>query len=247
MSQSSKLEWCIALECWTKGTDAKNIFQSFTPVLNYFAEKLSAQRRGLLYKKVYLSRQNYLILLDHDPVYTGSRMSEKIKSWLCSSAVISMQPSDNEPACIWKRSRFRNMQSDSPSLLSMNVVCCHVPHWKHPLNEHSEEWRQIYCTPSATSHKKIERPLKLLENSGFWNLCFLPQDMCKCVSDEAASSSLPRHCANRSLTHNRRLTGRLSESFAPGSVWKTNVPVWAWCRHSHAECTTPAHNLKEGT
>lgn len=79
--------------------------------------------------KGHSSRQNCLILLDPDPVYTGSRMLEKKKSLLCSGAMISMQPSDSEPACISKRNRFRNKQSDSRfSLLSINVICGHVPH-----------------------------------------------------------------------------------------------------------------------
>lgn len=77
--------------------------------------------------KGHSSRQNCLILLDPDPVHTGSRL--KIKSLLCSGAMISMLPHDSEPACISKRNRLRNKQSDSRfSLLSINVVCGHVPH-----------------------------------------------------------------------------------------------------------------------
>lgn len=133
-------------------------------------------------------------------------MLEKIKSLLCSGAMISMKPSDSEPACISKCNRFRNKQSDSPfSLLSINVVCGHVPHWKHLLNWHWEEWRQVYCTTPSPPHKKIDDwdYLKIQ----YFETSILNPKTCKCVSDEAASSSLPRHCAKHKSNPQQTISG----------------------------------------
>lgn len=172
-------------------------------------------------------------------------MLEKIKSLLCSGAMISMKPSDSEPACISKCNRFRNKQSDSPfSLLSINVVCGHVPHWKHLLNWHWEEWRQVYCTTPSPPHKKID-DWDYLKIQYFKPLFSTPRRASVCLMKQHHL-----HCRdtvqNTSQTHNRRLVGRLSESFAPGSVWKTNAPVWAWHRHSHAERTHNTGTQPEG-
>lgn len=179
--------------------------------------------------KGHSSRQNCLILLDTDPVHTGSRMLEKIKSLLCSGAMISMQPSDSEPACISKRNRLRNKQSDSRfSLLSINVVCGHVLHWKHLLN-----WQ-----------------LRLPKNSVFWNLCSQRQDVQVCVWWSSIIFIAATHCAKHKSNPQQTISGALQRELRTSLCVKNERACLGltstYSHWTHAR-TTPAHNLKEGT
>lgn len=198
----------------------QNFFRNFTPVLKYLCRKMiSSVKSSALYERSFLPSE-----LSHSfgswPSLHRLKDVRKNKE-LASGAMISMQPSDSEPACISKRHRLRNKQSDSRfSLLSINVVCGHVPHWKHLLN-----WQ-----------------LRLPNNSVFWNLCSPRQDVQVCVWWSSIIFIAATHCAKHKSNPQRTISGGgFSESFAPGSVWKTNAPVWAWRRHIHTERTHAQH------
>lgn len=128
-----------------------HIFLNFSATWYYLHHHIfSSVKNYLSYERTFVTSE-FPHLFFSWPNFQVSRMLEKKKnhSSLFSSAMISMQPSDSEPARISKLNWCINMQLDALSLLFISVAC--GPYKRHLMNLQSEQCRQLLCPNTYTN------------------------------------------------------------------------------------------------